>query len=97
VRHLRLQGKVVAVEPTSESFVDEHGSRQTRYVFTVEITGFSKRTLFSEPTTSVEKLIGKKVKTRRFCFHDWHLKIGSRITLDPAETEAALAGKTDLG
>jgi hypothetical protein len=83
----RLQGKVLSVEKIDESFVDEDNNTWEKCIFTVEITGFSKRT----PEEEVPKsLMGKQVKLVRWCSFDWHYKIGVRKTLEPDETEAVI-------
>jgi hypothetical protein len=86
----KLQGITVNVEQTGEYIIDEEGERWEKCIFTVEITGFSKRT----PNEVLpESLKGKHVKIVRYCLYDWHYKIGVRKTLEPDETEAVLSGK----
>ncbi|RJS92023.1 hypothetical protein CW705_03270 [Candidatus Bathyarchaeota archaeon] len=86
----KLQGKVVEIERTGETFTDEYGEKWEKCIFTVELTNFSKRT----PDEKLPgDLKGKRVKLVRYCCYDWHYKIGVRKTLEPDETEAVLSGK----
>lgn len=89
----KLQGRVVDVEKTGEIRPDEEGNEWEKCIFTVELTGFSKRT--SEEVLP-SHLKGKKVKLVRYCCFDWHYKIGVRKTLEPDETEAALTEQQEL-
>jgi len=87
----KLQGKVVEIERTGEYITDEEGDRWEKCIFTVELTGFSKRT----PNEVLpENLKGKRVKLVRYCCFDWHYKLGVRKTLEPDETEAVLRGES---
>jgi len=86
----RLQGKVLGISKTAEKNEDDDGNVWEKCIFTVELTGFSKRT----PNEVVSpELRGKEVKLVRWCCFDWHYKIGIRKTLEPDETEAVIAGK----
>jgi len=86
----KLQGTVVEIERTGEYIVDQDGDRWEKCIFTIELTGFSKRT----PNEVLpEHLKGKKVKIVRYCCFDWHYKLGVRKTLEPDETEAVLRGE----
>jgi hypothetical protein len=86
----KLQGRVIDVKKTGEYITDEEGNKWEKCVFTIELTGFSKRT----PTEKIpEEIKGKKVKLVRYCCFDWHYKLGVRKTLEPEETEAVLVGK----
>lgn len=87
----KLQGRVLAIEKTGDFVTDDEGNRWERCIFTVELTGFSKRT---PDEVMPEELKGKKVKLVRYCCFDWHYKLGVRKTLEPDETEAVLSGKT---
>ena len=85
----KLQGIVLSIEKTGETFIDEDGDKWERCIFTVELTGFSKRT----PEERLpEELKGRRVKLIRWCCFDWHYKLGVRKTLEPDETEAVLKG-----
>jgi len=86
----KLQGKVLSIEKTSEKKGDENGNLWEKCIFTVELTGFSKRT--PDEVISPE-LKGKRVKLVRWCCFDWHYKLGVRKTLEPDETEAVIMGK----
>ena len=90
MRSRRLQGKVLKIEKTGDSMVDEEGDKWEKCVFTVELSNFSKRT---PKQTVPETVKGKKVKVVRYCCFDWHYKLGVRKTLDSDETEAVLEGK----
>jgi len=86
----KLQGTVVEIERTGEYILDQDGDRWEKCIFTIELTGFSKRT----PNEVLpEHLKGKKVKIIRYCCFDWHYKLGVRKTLEPDETEAVLRGE----
>lgn len=86
----KLQGKVISIERTGEYITDEEGEKWEKCIFTIELTGFSKRT----PNEKIpEEIKGKKVKLVRYCCFDWHYKIGVIKTLEPDETEAVLSGK----
>ena len=86
----KLQGIVIDVERTGEYITDEEGEKWEKCIFTIELTGFSKRT----PNEVLpENLKGKHVKLVRYCLYDWHYKLGVRKTLDPDETEAVLSNK----
>lgn len=83
----RLLGKVIEVEKTGATRRDEEGNTWEKCIFTVELSGFSRRT----PREAIRKeLKGKKIKLGRWCRFDWHYKIGSSKTLEPDETEAVL-------
>ncbi|OYT44226.1 hypothetical protein CW711_01475 [Candidatus Bathyarchaeota archaeon] len=86
-----LQGKVVKVERTGEYMFDKDGDRWEKCIFTVELTGFSKRT---PDEILPENLRGKRIKLVRYCCFDWHYKLGVRKTLEPDETEAILKGES---
>lgn len=86
----KLQGRVVDIERTGEFITDEAGLRWERCIFTIELTGFSRRT----PDEVIpEGIKGKKVKLVRYCCFNWHYKLGVRKTLEPHETEAVLSEK----
>ena len=87
-----LQGKVIAVEPTNETYKDEkNGLVYTKYIFTVELLRWSKT---KEGFLDLpEGLKGKKVKLVRYACYDWHLKIGSLKNLTEEETKAVIEGK----
>ncbi|MBS7654009.1 MAG: hypothetical protein QXR06_04025 [Candidatus Bathyarchaeia archaeon] len=86
----KIQGITVNVERMGEYITDEEGEKWEKCIFTVELTGFSKRT----PNEVLpENLKGKHVKLVRYCLYDWHCKLGVRKTLEPDETEAVLSGK----
>lgn len=92
-RRPRLQGTVKSIERTGESTKDEYGNLWEKCVFTLELTGFSKRTPDKELPKEV---VGKHVKLVRYACFDWHFKLGVRKTLEPEETVAVLKGeKTD--
>lgn len=85
----KLQGKVLKIEKTNEKFKDEYGNEWKKCIFTIGLTGFSKRT----PEEKMPKsLLGKEVKLVRWCCFDWHYKIGIKKTLDSDETEAVIKG-----
>lgn len=86
----KLQGIAIDVERTGEYTVDDEGEKWEKCIFTIELTGFSKRT---PNETLREDLRGKRVKVVRYCLYDWHYKLGVRKTLEPDETEAVLSGK----
>lgn len=85
----RLQGKVLGVDKTRQTRVDDEGQKWERCVFTLELEAFSKRT--PEEIMPLE-LKGKKVKVVRWCCFDWHYKTGVTKTLEPDETEAVIRG-----
>ncbi len=85
-----LQGTVFGVEKTGEKKKDEEGNVWEKCIFSLELTGFSKRTP-DEVASSALK--GKKIKLVRWCCFDWHYKKGVRKTLESDETEAVLKGK----
>lgn len=86
----KLQGIVESIERTGEKRVDEDGVEWEKCIFTVRLTGFSKRT----PNEVLpEHLKGKCVKLVRWAAFDWHFKTGVRKTLEPDETEAVLEGR----
>ncbi|MCD6593081.1 hypothetical protein J7L00_03250 [Candidatus Bathyarchaeota archaeon] len=86
----KLQGRVIDIERTGKFITDEAGLRWERCIFTIELTGFSRRT----PDEVIpEGIKGKKVKLVRYCRFNWHYKLGVRKTLEPHETEAVLSGK----
>lgn len=82
----KLRGKVLAVEKTGET-VRKNDEVWEKCVFTLELTRFSSRTLGEQLPPS---LMGKKVKIVRYCFYDWHYKVGVEKTLDPEETDTIL-------
>lgn len=85
-----LQDKVLSIKKTGEKKRDEGGNLWEKCVFTVELTGFSKRT----PDEAIPpELRGREVKIVRWCCLDWHYKLGVRKTLEQDETEAAIEGK----
>lgn len=86
----KLQGIVVAVERTGEKKKDEEGVVWEKCIFTLELTGFSKR---SPEKELPEELKGRKIKLVRWCSFDWHYKTGVKKTLEEDETEAVLSGK----
>ncbi len=86
----KLQGIAVNVERTGKYRVDEKGEKWEKCIFTIELTGFSKRT---PDEVLPENLRGKRIKLVRYCLYDWHYKLGVRKTLDPDETEAVLSNK----
>jgi hypothetical protein len=89
-RRPRLQGIVKEVERTGQFLKDEDGNLWERCIYTLELTGFSKRT----PDMSLPReLLGKQLKVVRYACFDWHFKIGVRKTLEPDETEAVLRGE----
>ena len=90
VKVRKLQGTVLDVEKTNDSFVGDEGNKWEKCIFTLELTNFSKRT---PNEVMPENLKGKKVKLVRYCCFDWHYKLGVRKTLEPDETEAVLGGK----
>lgn len=86
----KLQGKVIDIEKTNDFIMDEEGNKWEKCIFTVELTSFSRRT----PKEIIpEDIKGKKVKLIRYCYFDWHYKLGVRKTLEPDETEAILSSK----
>ncbi len=86
----KLQGRVIDIERTGKFITDEAGLRWERCIFTIELTGFSRRT----PDEVIpEGIKGKKVKLVRYCCFNWHYKLGVRKTLESHETEAVLSGK----
>ena len=85
-----LQGRVSSIEKTGEKKEDEEGNLWEKCVFTLELTGFSKRT----PDQLIPPdLKGKVVKLVRWCCFDWHYKLGVTKTLESDETEAVIIGK----
>lgn len=85
-----LQGTVLNVEKTGENKKDAEGNIWEKCIFSLELTGFSKRT---PKEVLPPDLKGKKVKLVRWCCFDWHYKTGIRKTLEPDESEAILKGK----
>ncbi|MEM2960979.1 MAG: hypothetical protein QXU67_05180 [Candidatus Bathyarchaeia archaeon] len=86
----KLQGIVVDIKRTGEYITDEEGDKWEKCIFTIELTGFSKRT----PNEALpENLKGKRINLVRYCLYDWHYKVGVKKTLEPDETEAVLLGK----
>jgi hypothetical protein len=85
----KLLGTVLQIEKTGERRVDNEGQNWEKCIFTLKITGLSKRTP-QEKTSST--IIGKEVKQVRWCCYNWHYKSGVK-TLDSNETEAVLNGK----
>ncbi|MEM2135483.1 MAG: hypothetical protein Q6366_002825 [Candidatus Freyarchaeota archaeon] len=85
-----LQGTVLNIEKTGEKKKDEEGNIWEKCIFSLELTGFSKRTPHEELPSELK---GKKVKLVRWCCFDWHYKTGVRKTLEPEETEAVLKNK----
>jgi hypothetical protein len=83
----RLQGTVLEVARTGDTKSDDENRKWTRCIFTIELTGFSKRT----PNESLPPALEKKtVKLERWCCYDWHYNTGIRTTLDPEETRRIL-------
>ena len=84
----KFQGRVLNVEKTIEKRLDREGTEWQKCVFTVELTGFSKRT----PEEAMARdLKGERVKVVRWCAFDWHYKTGARVTLRADETESLLS------
>lgn len=86
----KLFGKVLDIKNTGEQRKDEEGNIWQKCIFTIELTGFSKRT---SDEALPPNLKGKRVKIIRWCCFDWHYKLGVRKTLEPEETEAIISGK----
>jgi len=86
-----LQGTVLGVEKTGEKKKDEEGNVWEKCIFSLELTGFSKRT---PDEVLPNNLKGKEIKLVRWCLFDWHYKIRVRKTLEPDETEAVIKGKS---
>lgn len=86
----KLQGIVESVERTGEKIVDSYGIEWEKCIYTIKLTGFSKRT----PEERLpEELKGKRIKLIRWAAFDWHLKLGVKKTLEPDETEAVIRGE----
>ncbi len=86
----RLQGIVRRIERTGEVKRDEEGLEWRRCVLEVELVRFSRRC----PGVQLpDHLRGKVVKVTRWLSHDWHYRVGARVTLSPEETEAVLRGE----
>lgn len=85
----KLQGKVIKIEKTHKKKTGKNGLTWEECIFTIEITGFSKRTPESKLPTELK---GKRIKLVRWCCFDWHYKLGVIKTLEPDETEAVLKG-----
>ncbi|MEM4311619.1 MAG: hypothetical protein QXX95_04455 [Nitrososphaerales archaeon] len=86
-----LQGRVIAIEPTKDTYKGEDGNLYTKHIFTVELLRWSKK---KEGFLELpEELKGKKVKLVRYTCYDWHLKIGSLKNLTEEETKAVIDGK----
>jgi len=85
----RLKGVVVDVERTDDTR-DFHGEKWRKYVYTVELLSFSKRTKQRQIPDSIK---GKRVKLVRYAYYDWHYKIGMKKTLTAEETAAVLKRK----
>ncbi len=85
-----LQGTVLSIEKTGEKKKDEEGNVWEKCIFSLELTGFSKRTPHEELPSELKS---KKIKLVRWCCFDWHYKTGVRKTLEPEETEAVLKNK----
>jgi len=85
----RLKGRVVAIEKIGET-VRRDGENWEKCIFTLEITGFSKRTPEEVVPCYLE---GAVVKLVRYCLYDWHYRLGIEKTLSPEETESLLQGK----
>ncbi|MFB0559956.1 MAG: hypothetical protein ACETWM_01805 [Candidatus Lokiarchaeia archaeon] len=85
-----LQGTVLDIEKTGEKKEDEEGNLWEKCIFSLELTGFSKRTPKEVVPSGLES---KKVKLVRWCTFDWHYKTGVRKTLEPDETEAVIQGE----
>jgi len=86
----KLQGKVLSIKKTGEKKRDEGGNIWEKCVFTVELTGFSRRT----PDEAIPpELRGREVKIVRWCCFDWHYKLGVRKTLEQDENEAVIERK----
>lgn len=86
----KLQGKVLDIKKTGEQRKDSDKNVWEKCIFTVELTGFSKRTSDEVLPPNLE---GKRVKLIRWCCFDWHYKLGTRKTLESDETEAVISGK----
>jgi hypothetical protein len=86
----KLQGIVVDIEKTGEKKKDEKGDLWKKCIFSIELTGFSKRTPKEVMPSGLEN---KRVKLVRWCCFDWHYELGVRKTLEPDETEAVLNGE----
>jgi hypothetical protein len=84
----KLKGRVLGIERTGE-FMEIHGEHWEKCIFLLELTSFSKRTPDETLTHALE---GRKIKLVRYCFFDWHYKLGVEKTLEPDETEAVLRG-----
>jgi len=83
----RLQGTTIDIQETPETKKDEYNNIWKKCIFTVRLSGFSKRT----PNERLpESLRDKDVKLIRWCCFDWHYTKGVRKTLNPEETEAVL-------
>lgn len=85
----RLKGRVTAVKRTGETIITD-GETWQKCIFTLEVTGFSKRTLLEVVPNDLR---GKKIKLVRYCLYDWHYTLGIEKTLSPDETECFLHGK----
>lgn len=88
----RLKGIVTDIEKTGETLKDKEGNTWTKCIYTVRLTGFTKRT----PEERLPKgLKGKEVKLVRYACFDWHFKTGVRKTLNPEETDKILLEKEE--
>jgi hypothetical protein len=85
-----LQGTVLGVEKTGEKKRDEEGTLWEKCIFSLKLTGFSKRSRGEVLPLGLE---GKTVSLVRWCCFDWHYKVGIRKTLEPEETEAVIRGR----
>jgi len=88
---MKLQGKVLSIEKTGEKRRDEDGNLWEKCIFTVELIGLSKRSLGELIPYGLK---GKKVKLIRWCYLDWHYRLGVRKTLGLDETETIIEGKS---
>jgi len=84
---MKLKGKVVDIQKTGEKKKDEYGIAWEKYIFTIELTGFSESGMEQFP----KDLIKKRVNIVRWCAFDWHFKKGIIITLEEDETKVILA------
>ena len=86
----RLQGKIIGIVKTGDTFKDAEGRRWERCILKIKLTGFSLRTPDEKLPTELQ---GKSLIITRFLCHDWHFKIGALETLSPGETESILKGE----
>jgi len=87
----KLQGKVLNIERTGE-IIEKNGEKWEKCIFTVEITGFSKRT----PEEIIpRKFRCKRLKVVRYCCFDWHYRTNVTKTLNSDETQVVLNDKNE--